>query len=57
MSKSDLQAQADTAIRRQMNRILSDKTSYMVERDGKPALLGIGAPVVNAIIELFNSQI
>ena len=56
-SELDLKAQADTVIRRQMDRVLNGKTSYMVERNGRPAMIGIEAQTKNAIVELFNRQI
>lgn len=54
MSTSEIKAQADQMIRSQLRRIQNGKTDYMVERNGKPAILGIGQVTANAIVENFN---
>ena len=57
VNELNLKVMADTAIRRQMDRILNGKTNYTVQRNGQTAILGIEASVKNEIVELFNRQI
>lgn len=58
MSELDIKVGADMMIRSRMRKILGGKEDYMVERNGRPALLHVGsASVVNAIVEMVESQI
>ena len=57
MSDLDIRTQADMTIRQQLRRTLNGKEDYMVERDGRTAIIGIGATVANAIVDMFESKI
>jgi len=54
---SDIKAGSDMMIRKQMRHLLNGKDTYMVQRNGQAAMLGIDAPVVNAIVNLFEKNI
>lgn len=57
ISESDIKAGSDTMIRKQMRKILNGKEDYMVERDGRPAMIGISQITTNQIVELFKKEI
>lgn len=57
ISDLDLKVMADTTIRRQFAKIKNGKEDYFVERNGNPAIMGLGKVTENAIVDMFNRQI